>query len=285
MPALSGQDQRPVRSGEHHAHHTVPEVMVDNRSHNYHQPAALAVLAELLSRVERVVALTGAGISRESGVPTFRGADGLWRNFRPEELATPQAFQQKPRLVWEWYAWRRGLIAQVQPNPAHHALVMLEKLLPDFTLITQNVDGLHRAAGSRHILEIHGCIWEVRCTDCGRVTPDRRVPLPLLPSCGQCGALLRPNVVWFGETLNPALLTAAQAACFRAEVMLLIGTSGVVQPAASFGLWARQGGARLAEINPDPTPLTPYCDFVLPGKAGEVLPALVRSLGKTRNTS
>jgi len=225
-----------------------------------------------------LVVLTGAGVSQESGIPTFRGPQGLWRNFRPEELATPQAFQKDARLVWEWYDWRRGLISQAQPNPAHLALVSLEAGRPDFTLITQNVDGLHRLAGSRRVLEVHGCIWETRCCQCGRITEDRRHPLPLLPFCEECRGLLRPNVVWFGEPLDPEILEQVDEALQEAQVVLIVGTSGLVQPAASFALWAARAGAQLAEINPDPTPLTPHCRFVLPGKAGEVLPRLVACL-------
>ncbi len=244
-----------------------------------HEPSpACLELARLLRQSERVVVLTGAGISQESGIPTFRGPDGLWRNFRAEELATPQAFQRDPRLVWEWYDWRRGLIAQARPNPAHQALVALEEYFADFTLITQNVDGLHRLAGSRRLIEIHGSIWEVRCTGCGQVSADRRVPLPILPYCAACGSMLRPNVVWFGEPLDPERLVAVQAVLQRAQVMLVVGTSAVVQPAASFALWARQSGARLTEINPEASPLTSYCDFVLAGKAGEVMPTLLECL-------
>jgi NAD-dependent deacetylase len=253
--------------------------MVASHSGKKGQSSVLAELAQVLSRAERVVALTGAGISHESGVPTFRGPEGLWRNFRAEELATPEAFRDNPRLVWEWYDWRRSLIDKVHPNPAHYALAQLEERIPDFTLITQNVDGLHRRAGSRRLLEIHGHIWEVRCTRCSLIIEDRRVPLPLLPYCGQCGALLRPHIVWFGEPLDPAILEEVQAALRQAQVMLVVGTSGVVQPAASFALWARQCGACLAEINPDPTPLSPHCELVLLGKAGEVLPALLKHLG------
>lgn len=239
----------------------------------------LTELAQLLAGGERVVALTGAGISVESGIPPFRGPEGLWRTFRPEDLATPQAFQRDPHLVWEWYDWRRGKIAQAQPNPGHKALVHLEARLPDFILLTQNVDGLHRQAGSRRLLEIHGNIWEVRCLDCGRVREDRRFPLPLLPHCQFCGGLLRPNVVWFGEALNPEVLRRAEAALIQTQVVLVVGTSALVQPAASFALWARQHGAKVAEINLDSTPLTAHCDFALTGKAGEILPMLLTLLG------
>jgi NAD-dependent deacetylase len=241
------------------------------------QSQVLLELARLLHQVQHVVVLTGAGVSHESGIPTFRGPGGLWRNFRPEELATPQAFAKDPHLVWEWYDWRRSLIGKAEPNPGHRALVALEKAVPDFNLITQNVDGLHRRAGSRQVLEVHGSIWEVRCTSCEIVKEDRRVPIPIPPHCDTCGGLLRPNVVWFGEALDPKILEAAQHALKHAQVMLAVGTSAVVQPAASFALWARQWGAKLAEINPDPTPLTPHCDFVLMGKSGEILPLLVEA--------
>ncbi|MFZ2087398.1 MAG: NAD-dependent deacylase [Desulfobaccales bacterium] len=238
-------------------------------------PEIPAALIHLLARVEHLVVLTGAGISVESGVPTFRGPEGLWRSFRPEDLATPQAFHQDPRLVWEWYDWRRSLIAQARPNPGHAALARLEARLPDFLLITQNVDGLHRLAGSRQMVEIHGSIWEVRCLSCGALREDRRVPIPILPLCASCGGLLRPNVVWFGESLDPDLLRRAETALTRCQAVLVVGTSAVVQPAASFALWARQSGAAVVEINPDPTPLTAHCDFALSGQAGEVLPRLV----------
>jgi NAD-dependent deacetylase len=249
------------------------------KTSNAFSPEVLTDLAQLLTGLERLVVLTGAGISVESGIPPFRGPEGLWRTFRPEQLATPQAFQQDPHLVWEWYDWRRGKIAQTRPNPGHEALVRLEARIPDFLLLTQNVDGLHRLAGSRRLLEIHGNIWEVRCLDCGRVIEDRRVPLPLLPHCELCGGLLRPNVVWFGESLNPEILRQAEAALARSQAVLVVGTSAVVQPAASFALWARQSGARIAEINLDPTPLTARCDFALTGRAGEILPRLLTHLG------
>jgi NAD-dependent deacetylase len=164
------------------------------------------------------------------------------------------------------------------PQPGHEALVRLEARIPDFTLLTQNVDGLHRLAGSRQVLEIHGSIWEVRCLTCGAVREDRRAPLPLMPSCDACGGLVRPNVVWFGEPLNPDILRRAESALTRAQAVLVVGTSAVVQPAASFALWARRAGAAIVEINPDPTPLTSHCDFALPGPAGEVLPRLLSLL-------
>ena len=231
-----------------------------------------------------VVVLTGAGISAESGVPTFRGAGGLWRDFKPEDLATPQAFARDPKLVWEWYAWRREMLSKCLPNAAHRALVEMENslLVADadarsalamFTLITQNVDGLHEAAGARHVLRLHGSIWSLRCTREGARWIDRRVPLPELPPrCPECGALARPDVVWFGETLDPAVLHAAQEASARAATMIVIGTSAIVQPAASLPLIAKRNGARLVEINPDETPLSVYADEVLRGPAAVELP-------------
>ncbi len=219
-----------------------------------------------------VVVLTGAGVSAESGVPTFRGPEGLWRTFRPEDLATPEAFARDPVLVWEWYDWRRQRIANCRPNPAHRVLAEMEAALPDFTLITQNVDGLHQAAGSRRVLELHGNIWRVRCTRCGRVGEDRRVPLPEIPPRCACGGLLRPDVVWFGEPLPPAVLEEAWEAAARCRWMLVVGTSALVQPAASLPVVARRSGARLIEVNVSDTPLTPLADEVLRGPAGEVLP-------------
>lgn len=219
-----------------------------------------------------VVVLTGAGISAESGVPTFRGAEGLWRTFRPEDLATPEAFARNPTLVWEWYDWRRQRIANCRPNPAHRVLVEMEAALPDFTLVTQNVDGLHQAAGSRRVLELHGNIWRVRCTRCGRVGENRRVPLPEIPPRCTCGGLLRPDVVWFGEPLPSSVLEEAWDAAVRCRWMLVIGTSALVQPAASLPVVAHRNGARLVEVNVSDTPLTPLADEVLRGPVGEVLP-------------
>lgn len=219
-----------------------------------------------------VVALTGAGISAESGVPTFRGEGGLWRNFRPEQLATPAAFCRDPALVWEWYDWRRGLIGSCAPNAAHETLAEMEAALPDFTLVTQNVDGLHQAAGSRNVLELHGNIWRVRCTGCGQVGDDRHVPLPEVPPPCECGALLRPDVVWFGEGLPRGVLEAAWEVAARCELMLVIGTSAVVQPAALLPLVAKERGARLVEVNLAETPVTPYADQVLRGPAAVELP-------------
>jgi NAD-dependent deacetylase len=220
-----------------------------------------------------VAALTGAGVSAESGVPVFRGKEGLWRHYRPEELATPDAFRRNPRLVWEWYEWRRELIGACSPNPAHETLAVMEKTLPDFTLITQNVDGLHQAADSENLLELHGNIWRVRCTVCQYLSEDHRVPLPdLPPHCPECGGLLRPDVVWFGESLPQDVLDAAWVAAASCRTIIVVGTCAVVQPAASLPMVALRNGAQLVEFNPAETPLSRHADDVIRAPAAEALP-------------
>ncbi|HID29424.1 MAG TPA: NAD-dependent deacylase [Desulfobacterales bacterium] len=227
----------------------------------------------------RVVILTGAGISQESGVPTFRGADGLWKSFRAEDLATPEAFQKDPVLVWQWYDWRRGLMKPVKPNAGHYALAELEKRIREFTLVTQNVDGLHRAAGSENPMEMHGTIWRVRCLECKTAFENREVPIKILPKCEACGGLLRPDVVWFGEALDEKMLHTIYGCLQRAQVMLIIGTSGFVQPAASFGMVAKRAGAFVAELNRSTTPQSSLFDLAVQGKAGELLPQLADQVG------
>lgn len=235
----------------------------------------LGIVKEKLAAARSLTVLTGAGLSADSGVPTFRGADGLWRNFRAEDLATPEAFERDPRLVWEWYNWRRELIATKKPNPAHQVVAELERRFNDFWLITQNVDGLHRAAGSQKLSEIHGNIWMVRCTGCGRVEENREVPIPILPTCLHCGGLLRPHIVWFGESLFPNDLSRCAAALQSSEVLLVIGTSGVVYPAAGFASVAKQAGAFVAEINLESTPQSDLVDVSLQGRAKEIVPLLL----------
>ncbi len=228
-------------------------------------------LAEALRRSRRVAVLTGAGISAESGVPTFRGG-GLWDKYRPEELATPQAFASDPLKVWQWYNWRRGLIAKAQPNEAHRILARWEKegIFEDFLIITQNVDGLHQRAGSQRVIELHGNIWRLRCTSCGRVWTDLRESLPELPPrCQECGGLARPDVVWFGEPLPEQALERAFAAARSCQLFLVVGTSGVVQPAASLPFVAKESGAFVVEINPSTTPITSIADFYLQEKASQ----------------
>lgn len=245
-----------------------------------------ALLARL-SQAKHVVALTGAGISAESGVPTFRDAQtGLWARYKAEELATPEAFLQNPRLVWDWYAWRRRITQKAAPNAGHLALVRLQELVPNLTLITQNVDGLHARAGSRDVLELHGNIETTLCFDegtrvpAGEYTDDGREP----PRCPRCGGLLRPGVVWFGESLPQATLERAERAAATCDALLSIGTSSLVHPAASLPVSAKANrrGALLIELNPSPTPLTPLVDAALTGRAGDLLPQLVQQLEAIR---
>jgi len=230
----------------------------------------------LLLGAGRIAVLTGAGISAESGIPTFRDAmTGLWSQFRPEDLATPEAFAANPKMVWEWYAWRRERVMKVAPNAGHAALVALENRTPHFTLITQNVDGLHARAGSRNVIELHGNIMVDRCFAEGCVlTPADEIP-GTPPQCARCGAPVRPGVVWFGEALPPKALDDALAATRRCDVFLSIGTSNVVEPAASLPFTALQAGAAVIEVNPERTPLSGRATIVLAGAAGEVLPRLV----------
>jgi len=257
---------------------TVFFVYNDGRQRRMHDEA-VARCAERLRAARRVTVLTGAGVSAESGVPTFRGPEGLWKTFRPEELATPEAFARDPKLVWEWYDWRRQKVSRCKPNPAHLSLVRLEKAKVDFTLVTQNVDGLHHAAGSQNVVEVHGDIWRLRCSSCEFVEENRQVPLPEIPPRCACGRLLRPDVVWFGEPLPEAEIQKAASAASRAEVMLVVGTSSLVYPAASLPRLARESGAAVFEINAEPTPLTPYVDSALRGRAGEILPEVCRAAG------
>ncbi len=242
-------------------------------------PSGLTILdvRDRIQQARSVTVLTGAGISADSGVPTFRGADGLWKNFRPEELASPDAFTRDPKLVWDWYNWRRELLATKHPNAAHEALVQLEILLPDFWVITQNVDGLHAMAGTQHLSEIHGNIWKVRCTQCHRVTPNREVPLPYPPTCSECDGLLRPHIVWFGESLAPEDLGQSYAALQNCEILLIIGTSGVVYPAASFAPVAKDQGAFVVELNLDATPNSSLVDVSFQGRAKDLVPLLLKN--------
>lgn len=232
---------------------------------------------EWLAKARSVAVLTGAGISAESGIPTFRGGGGLWKQFRAEDLATPQAFARDPVAVWEWYDWRRCLIARAQPNRAHLALAELENRTPRFSLITQNVDGLHDRAGSRRILKVHGDIWRLRCAACGKEWDDYTCPLPHLPPPCSCGGMARPGVIWFGEALPADVWTAAGQAAASCEVFLVIGTSALVYPAAGLVTVAEGAGARVIEINLERTPYSGQVDCSLQGKAGELLPELIKS--------
>lgn len=234
-----------------------------------------AEVRRLIEQAAHVVAFTGAGMSVESGIPTFRGPDGLWRKFRAEDLATPNAFARDPKLVWEWYDWRRQTIARAQPNAGHKALARLEARKASFDLITQNVDNLHDRAGSRRIHKLHGDIWIVRCLNCGAQRQDLRTPLPEIPARCECGGLLRPGVVWFGERLDADVWRGAELAAATAEVFIVIGTSAVVHPAAGLIDAAKRAGAKLVEINPDETPYSAIIDFALRGPAARIVPSLI----------
>lgn len=237
-------------------------------------------LIAALRRAKKVAVLTGAGISAESKIPTFRDAmTGLWASFSPEELATPRAFTRNPRMVWEWYAFRREMCARALPNPGHVALAELEKRIKHFTLTTQNVDGLHQRAGSVRVFELHGSIARVKCADTGRMLegeiPQCDEPPPRHP---ETGGYLRPDVVWFGEALPVDALHESAQAAIECDVYFTIGTSALVYPAAGLPIEAMRAGATVVEINPEETPFTELATFSLRGKAGEVLPAIVEAL-------
>ena len=243
----------------------------------YHGRVSIVQARRWLREAESVAVITGAGISAESGVPVFRGPGGMWRKYRAEELASPQAFAQDPKLVWEWYNWRREIIAATEPNAGHRALVEIERATDDFTLITQNVDGLHSLAGSGNPLRLHGDIWETACMLCGERRVNRDVPLAPLPPHCSCNprAVLRPAVVWFGEALPFAVWEEAEAAVKRAELVLVVGTSAVVYPASGLITIAMRNGARTVEINAHRTPISDSVDLRLGGNAAEILPDLV----------
>ncbi len=236
----------------------------------------LAKAAEQLRKAKRVVVLTGAGISAESGIPTFRDAQvGLWEKYDPAELASPDGFQANPKLVWDWYEYRREIVRNNAPNPAHYALVELEKKLPHIVIVTQNVDEYHRIAGNHNILELHGRIMENRCFKEGHLLKDTELNHSSIPPCCPCGAYARPGVVWFGESLPSNTLSQAFSEACSCDVCLVVGTTGVVQPAASIPYYAQQAKAFLIEVNNLPSALTSIMQVFLQGKAGEILPKLV----------
>ncbi len=245
--------------------------------------------AALLARARSLFVLTGAGISAESKIPTFRGKDGLWKNYSATELATPEAFAKDPQLVWDWYRWRQEIIRNASPNPGHYALVELEKKFDDFMILTQNVDNLHQRAGSRKILELHGNIFKTRCLSCNKIT-DPQFSSPLMGEekgegekisdmlqC-QCGGLLRPDVVWFGEPIPQDIWQTSMEFLSTADAALICGTSGVVWPAAAIPQIAKNNNAKIIEINLEPTPISSLVDTSIIGKSGEVLPAIVERL-------
>jgi len=250
--------------------------------------------ARLVAAARRIVVLTGAGISAESGVPTFRGSGGLWKAYRAEDLATPTAFARDSRLVWEWYGWRRELVARCEPNKAHHALARLALRHDSVTIVTQNVDGLHTMAAKTRTrergdderralpLELHGSLFTTRCTRCAWQCDEDRKPINAstmvtLPHCERCGALARPGVVWFGESLDPVTLDRAFTAAAAADVCLVVGTSGVVQPAATIALATHSAGGSIIEVNPTETPLSSYARISLRAPATAAVPAICAS--------
>ena len=243
----------------------------------------IRALAVRIARASRITVVTGAGVSAASGIPTFRGAQGLWRRFRPEQLATPEAFEKDPKLVWEWYAWRRELVARARPNRAHEVLAAWSRRVPRFTLVTQNVDGLHERAGTRNVVRFHGSLWEIacarRCLRSPRRWPDETVPLrEVPPRCPHCGGPARPGVVWFGEPIDPDVLAAAQSA-LDCDLFLTVGTSAVVYPAAGLLAGAARGGAFTAEINLEETEASPAVDVAIAGRAEDVLDEIERLVG------
>jgi len=235
-------------------------------------------VAEVILKSKHLIALTGAGISAESGIPTFRGPNGLWKRYRPEDLATPEAFARNPKLVWEWYAWRINLVLNAKPNPAHYALAELEKMNLLKMLITQNVDDLHERAGSKKIVHLHGEILKVVCTRCEYEARLNAPPKDIPPKCPMCQALLRPGVVWFGEPIPPAALSLAFSEAEMADVILVVGTSGVVMPAGQIPYIVKSHGGIVIEINIQESAITPIADFFITGRAGEVLPRIVNEI-------
>ncbi len=236
-----------------------------------------------LNRKSSIVALTGAGVSAESGVPIFRGRGSMWENETARNLARKSGPPWNTRETWEFYEWRRGLVSRCEPNAAHLTLAEMEDFFDNFYLITQNVDGLHHRAGSRKVLELHGNMWKGRCPRDGEIVDLPKTPLETIPPIHSCGEALRPHVVQFGEPLEQKILEAALDLSQRAELFLVIGTSGVVSPARDLPLLAREGGAIVIEVNREPTVLTPYVTLSIQGKAAEILPKLWEDLKKTIN--
>jgi NAD-dependent deacetylase len=235
-------------------------------------------LMDRLKKARRVVVLTGAGVSAESGLPTFRGDGGLWKKYQAEDLASLNGFLEKPAVVWEWYEYRRSIYAGAKPNAGHLAIANFEEIFPEFTLVTQNTDGLHARAGNENMLELHGSLRRNRCHACGRLFPEKVEPNGQIPPRCSCGGMLRPDVVWFGEPLSPSILDSALHASSRAEVFFSVGTSALVQPAASLPMLAKRRGGMVVEINVEETPLSVEADYFLKGPASEWLERIKENL-------
>jgi len=241
-------------------------------------------VADLIAKSRHCVVFTGAGMSAESGVPTFRGSGGLWERYRPEELATPEAFARDPVLVWKWYKWRQEIVYNARPNPGHYAIAKLEEAGVVKAVVTQNVDGLHQRAGSKRVIELHGSLWRARCTKCGAVYKLEKPVEEVPPRCPRCGSLLRPDVVWFGEPLPQEAWEEAVRLMAASDVVIVVGTSGVVYPAAYLPKLAKESGAAVVEINIEESAITPIADVFIRGKAGEVLPNLAEEVLKRLGT-
>jgi NAD-dependent deacetylase len=240
-------------------------------------PDALETAARLLAAARKVVVVSGAGISAESGVPTFRDAGGIWSQVRIEDVATPEALRRNPKKVWEFYEGRRSNLQAVQPNPGHRAIAEMESAFAEVVIITQNIDGLHQRAGSTRVLEVHGSLWKARCLDgCGVQRDPFPFPAPAVPPPCECGGVLRPSVVLFGELLPPGAMEEAGRLVSRCDVCLVVGTSGAVWPAAGIPLVARQAGRPTIEVNPTDTEISSELDVLVRGPSGQVLPALLR---------
>ena len=240
--------------------------------------------ARLLQASRSIVVSTGAGMSKESGIPTFRDApNALWEKFDPEKLASPEGFLEDPPLVWKWYEERRRMISRVAPNPGHFAIAALEDRFDRFVVVTQNIDDLHRKAGSKNVVEMHGNIFRYKCFDMGHPVDILPTGDEVPPRC-RCGSMIRPDVVWFGEILPQTALTRAFAAIETCDVMLVVGTSGIVYPVAGFPAMAKAAGAKIIEINPEKTGITPLADEFLMGPAGDVLPLLAEKIVQTRSS-
>lgn len=231
-------------------------------------------IIQVARSARRVAVIGGAGVSSESGIPTFRGEGGLWRKFRAEELATPQAFAHDPKLVWEFYDYRRGVVAEARPNPAHETIVAMEEYYPEFLVITQNIDGLHELAGSKNVLEIHGNLWKERCTSCGLVAENRVTPLPEMPpACRACGGVTRPHVVWFGESYDRHVLEEAHQFLSGCDLVIVVGTSGMVPMPVYLTEHAVAGGAVALEFNLEASAASHLVAALIKGKAGETMPS------------
>jgi len=248
---------------------------------HYDLESAINRAVEILAKSRNAVALTGAGISAESGVPTFRGRNGLWSRYKPEDLATPEAFSRNPRLVWEWYKWRMEIVYRAQPNPAHLALRELEDIGVLKCIITQNVGGLDKKAGSKCVVELHGTLWLAKCTNCNYKVEMATPPSTIPPRCPICGSLMRPDVVWFGEPIPPEVLAIAINYSRECDIMLVVGTSGVVIPAGLLPSIAKSCGAKIVEVNIEESAITSMADVFVKSPAGRVLPIIVERVKRT----